>query len=114
MNNPNPDMHPKIKSIGFLPTSHPFNKRIRACFTQAGFTRIKLELNKDRSMLTFRMAHGKHWRFKTHRQAHAGVRLLLRKGGLDFATDHELFVKLTGDGIEGAFTPPDFVPNPPD
>jgi len=26
----------------------------------------------------------------------------------------ELFVKLTGNAIDGAFTPPDWVPNPPD
>ena len=107
-------MQPKIKRIGFLPASDPFNRRIRACFSKAGFTRITLELNEDRSLLNFRMAHGTHWRFKTHRQAHAGVRLLLRKAGVDFARTDELFVKLTGDGIDGAFTPPDWVPNPPD
>lgn len=65
-------------------------------------------------MLSFTMLPGTHPAFKTHRQAHAAVRLLLRKAGVDFARSDELFVKLRGDLIDGAFTPPDFVPNPPD
>jgi hypothetical protein len=107
-------MHPKLETIGFLPTSDPFNRKVCACFTRAGFARIKLELNVDRSLLSFSMEHGTHPRLKTHRQAHATVRLLLRKAGVDFARSDELFVKLSGDAIEGAFTPPDWVPNPPD
>ena len=106
-------MHPKLETIGFLPASDPFNRKVRACFTRAGFARIKLELNADRSLLSFAMEHGTQPRLKTHRQAHATVRLLLRKAGVDFARSSELFVKLTGNAIEGAFSPPDFIPNPP-
>jgi hypothetical protein len=60
------------------------------------------------------MLPGTHPAFTTHKQAHAAVRRLLRKAAVDFARNDELFVKLSGDPIEGAFTPPDFVPNPPD
>ena len=105
-------MHPKIMTIGFLPASDPLNRKIRACFEKAGFTRIKLELNADRSLLSFSMEHGTHPRFKTHKQAHATVRLLLRKAGVDFARSDELFVKLSGDLIDGAFTPPTWSPTP--
>jgi hypothetical protein len=107
-------MPPKIETIGFLSATDPYNRKVRACFTRAGFARIRLELNADRSLLSFSMEHGTHPRFKTHRQAHATVRLLLRKAGVDFARSDELFVKLSGDTIEGAFTSPDWVPNPPD
>ena len=97
-----------------MPASDPFNRKVRACFEKAGFTSIKLELNKDRSMLSFRLEHGTHRAFKTQKQAHAAVRLLLRKAAVDFARTHELFVTLKGDVLDGAFTPPDWVPNPPD
>jgi hypothetical protein len=107
-------MHPKIDPIGFAPDSDPFNRKVRACFEKAGFTSIKLELNADRSLLSFRMLPGTHPAFKTHRQAHAAVRLLLRKAGVDFARSNELFVKLSGDLIDGAFTPPTWLPTPPD
>jgi hypothetical protein len=106
-------MHPKLKTIGLLPYHDPYNRKVRARFARAGFARIKLELNADRSLLSFSMEHGRHPRLKTHKEAHATVRLLLRKAGVDFARSSELFVKLSGDLIDGAFTPPDFVPNPP-
>jgi hypothetical protein len=107
-------MRQKIEPIGFLPDSDPFNERVRACFGKAGFTRIKLKLNADRSLLSFSMEHGTYPRLKTQRQAHATARRLLRKAGVDFARAGELFVTLKGDNIDGAFTPPDWVPNPPD
>ena len=107
-------MHPKLETIGFLPASDPFNQKVRACFQKAGFQNIKLELNADRSLLSFKMLPGTHPAFKTHRQAHAAVRRLLRKAGVDFARSDELFVKLSGDAIDGAFTPPSWVPQPPE
>lgn len=107
-------MHPKIEPIGFAPASDPFNRKVRDCFRRAGFKRIRLQLNKDYSMLGFTMLPGTHPAFKTHRQAHAGVRLLLRKAGVDFARNDELFVKISGDVVEGAFSPPSWVPNPPE
>jgi hypothetical protein len=33
---------------------------------------------------------------------------------VDFARNDELFVKLSGDAVKGAFTPPSWVPNPPE
>lgn len=107
-------MRPKLETIGFLPASDPFNRKVRDCFRKAGFKRIRLQLNKDRSMLSFRMMPGTHPALQTHRQAHAAVRLLLRKAGVDFARNDELFVKINGDAVEGAFTPPSWLPNPPD
>jgi hypothetical protein len=107
-------MHAKIERIGFLPAGDSFNRKVRDCFRRAGFKRIRLRLNQDRSMLSFRMLAGTHPALQTHRQAHASVRLLLRKVGVDFARDDELSVKLSGDALDGAFTPPNWVPNPPD
>jgi hypothetical protein len=60
------------------------------------------------------MALGTHRAFKTQKQARAAVRLLLRKAAVDFAHSSELCVTLKGDVLDGAFTPPDFVPSPPD
>ena len=105
-------MRPKIERIGFLPDDDPFNVNVRSCFERAGFQRIVLELNADRSMLSFRMQHGTHPRLTTHKQAHATVRHLLRKAGIDFARTDELCVVLKGDAIEGAFTPPCWLPDP--
>ena len=107
-------MRQKIEPIGFLPDGDPFNERVRACFGKAGFTNIKLELNADRSLLSFSMEHRGHPRLKTQRQAHAALRLLLRRAGVDFARADELFVNLIGEIIDGAFTPPDWVPHPAD
>lgn len=106
-------MHPKVETIGFLPDDDPYNLRVRACLERAGFQKVRLDLNADRSMLSFRMELGKHPRLATNKQAHATVRLLLRKAGIDFARPDELFVTLKGDLIDGAFTPPGWKPNPP-
>ena len=65
-------------------------------------------------MLSFTMLPGTHPAFATHKQAHAAVRLLLRKAGVDFARSSELFVKLSGNLIDGAFTPPSWLPQAPD
>lgn len=107
-------MRPKIERIGYLPDDDPFNVRVRTCFEQAGFQKVCLDLNADRSMLSFTMELGKHPRLATNKQAHATVRLLLREAGIDFARPTELFVTLKGDLIDGSFTPPDFTPSPPD
>lgn len=106
-------MHPKLETIGFLPYHDPYNRKVRACFERAGFQPVNLKLNADRSMLSFRMQHGTHPRLKTHKQAHATVRHLLRRAGIDFARGDELFVTLEGNFVEGAFTPPDWAPSSP-
>lgn len=106
-------MHPKIETIGFLPDDDPYNVRVRTCFERAGFQKVRLELNADRSLLGFKMELGTHPRLATKKQAHATVRRLLRKAGIDFARPDELCVTLRGDLIDGAFSPPDCEPNPP-
>ena len=105
-------MRPKIKPIELLPASDPFNKRVRACFRKAGFQSINLQQNADRSMLTFWLEPGTHPAFKSSRQAQAKLLRLLRDAGINLADD-DIRVSLRGGTVFGAFTPPDWLPNPP-
>ncbi len=105
-------MRPKLEWIGFLPASDPFNRKVRRCFRKAGFRRIKLELNKDRSMMTFWLGRETHPALKRSRQTHSMLRRLLREVGINLSPD-EISVSFRGDTIFGAFTPPDWKPNPP-
>jgi hypothetical protein len=105
-------MRPKIETIGFLPYHDPYNRKVRACFKKAGFKRIKLELNKDRSLMSFGLGRETNPPLKTSRQAKAMLRRILRDIGIDLAQD-EMCVSFRGDTISGAFTPPDWVPSPP-
>ena len=106
-------MRLKLERIGFLPPSDPWNRKVRACFTKAGFQRVKLELNADRSMLSFWMERGTHPAFKSGRQAHTLMIRLLREAGISLVGD-TMSVSLKGDTIDGAFVPPDWRPGPPD
>ena len=104
-------MRPKLEWTGFLPASDPFNRKVRRCFKKAGFKRIKLELNKDRSMMTFWLGREMHSALKTSRQTHAMLRRILRDAGIDLAHD-DMAVSFRGNTISGALTPPDWLPNP--
>lgn len=105
-------MRPQLKWIGFLPASDPFNRKVRRCFKKAGFKRIKLELNKDRSMMTFWLGREAHPTLRTSRQTHAMLRRLLRDAGIELAHD-DMSVSFRGDTIFGAFTPPGWKPHSP-
>ncbi|MHC1767360.1 MAG: hypothetical protein AB9869_24295 [Verrucomicrobiia bacterium] len=106
-------MHPEIETIGFLPYSDPFKRKVRRCFRKAGFKRIKLELNKDRSMMTFWLGRATHPALRTSRQAHAMLRRILRAAGISLTLD-DMSVSFRGDTLFGAFTPPGWQANPPD
>ena len=105
-------MHPKLETIGSLPYHDPYNRKVRACFKNAGFKFIKLQLNKDRSMMTFWLGREITPPLKTSRQAHALLRRQLREAGINLACD-DINVSFRADTIFGAFIPPDFIPNPP-
>ena len=97
-------MRPKIEFIGSLPDDDPLNQQVRRCFTEAGFTDIRLELNADRSMLSFLLKRGTHAVFRNRKQAHAAILRLLLDAGLEL-NPQDLAVWVDGDAIDGAFTP---------
>ncbi len=99
-------MRPRILTIGFLRYHDPYNRKVRACFRRAGFKRIKLQLNKDRSMMTFWLGRETHLALRTSRQTHAMLRRLLSDAGIELAHD-DMSASLRGDTICGGFTPPD-------
>jgi hypothetical protein len=96
-----------IKRIGFAPASHPLNVAVRACFKRAGFQRIRLWLNKDVSMLSFRFELGKHPPFNSRQEARAELRRLLAEVGIEPCQTEPFVDEFQGDQVNGAFCPPD-------
>lgn len=97
-------MH-KPSKIGFLPEGSPFHQRLLECFTKAGFKDIRIQINRDRSIATFRLQWGTYSRFCGLRQAHRCVLRLLRAAGFRLSPDDLSPIAFRDDGVEAAFCP---------
>ena len=98
---------PAIKPvrIGFLPESAPLHKQMIECFTNAGFSTVRVQINRDGSMASFCLRWGTHSRFRGQRQAHAYLLRLLQAGGFKLSPNDLSPIAFRGDGVEGAFSP---------
>lgn len=103
---------PKPQAIGYLPATAPFHRQVQGCFSKAGFTGVRVGINRDFSLATFWLKQGEYPTFRDRRQAHAALFRLLRTGGVKVKR-RDLAVDVYASGIEGAFTPPQHkIPNP--
>jgi hypothetical protein len=95
---------PKPKCIGFMPSGAPFPKQVHGCFAKAGFTSIRVGINRDWSLVTFWLKQGAHPSFRGRKQTHAALYRLLCAGGVN-PKHKTLAVAVDGDSICGAFMP---------
>jgi hypothetical protein len=97
-------MHKPFR-IGFLAGDSPPLQRLIECFTKAGFRRIRIQINRDHSMATFRLRWGTHSRFRGQRQAHACVLRLLRAEGFRLNSKDLSPIAFRSNEVDGAFSP---------
>ncbi len=104
---PLPNMPYEITRIGYAPAKHPLNVAVRACFKRAGFQNIRLWLNRDLSMLSFRFKLGKHPPFVSRKEAREELRRQLAEVGIEPCRGEPFVEEFQGDQVDGAFCPPD-------
>lgn len=95
----------KLLWIGFLAERAPLHKRMVECFTKGGFRGIRVQINRDQSMATFRLGWGTHSRFRSQRQARECLLRLLLAGGFKVNRNGLSPVAFRRDGVEGAISP---------
>lgn len=91
--------------IGFLPESAPLHKRMIKCFTKAGFSNIRVQVTRDRSMANFRLTWGTHSRYRGQRQAHAYLLRQLQAGGFKLTPNELSPIVFRGNSVRGALSP---------
>ena len=91
--------------IGFLPENTRSYERVVRCLTNAGFGSIRVQINRDHSMATFRLKWGTQSRLRGQRQAHARLLRLLLTGGFKLNRSDLSPITISSSGVEGAFSP---------
>lgn len=93
---------PRPQYIGFLPPSNPYHQRVCNCLLEAGFTGVRVGVNKDYSMVTFWLNHDAHSSLTSEFQAHLTILDALDRAGILCEAD-SLVVDFRAEAVCGAF-----------
>ena len=90
--------------VGFLPPSDPYHQRVCLCLLEAGFTGVRVGVNRDYSMVTFWLNNDAHPSLRNESQAQKTILCALDCAGILCELD-SLVVDIRDEKVCGAFLP---------